>query len=199
MRNDFGEKVAGFILFCLLLLGAAMIAYCGQGIGVEYGNPYLKHHYRLAPGTAVVLLNDLDLTPGVVRTTSRKAICEGGSTDQFRHTTELVKNKAYALYGIDKHSPVGFFGMESPKPPLYEIDHLISLELGGADELENLWPQPYYMHPGAREKDTVENWLHKQICTGKMEPQEAQRSIATDWYAVYVEMNKLPSGTSGAN
>lgn len=146
-----------------------------------------------------VLLNDLGVTPGVVRTTSRAEICEGGSTKQFRNTTEKMKNEVYAAYGVDKHRPLPGAGSGTFKAPLYEIDHLISLELGGADDVDNLWPQPYYQHPGAREKDAVENWLHRQVCSGKMDPQEAQRSIATDWYAVYVEMNKLPANAKGAD
>jgi hypothetical protein len=149
-----------------------------------------------------VLLNDITATPGVVRTTNRKEICEGGSTKQFRNTTEKMKNEVYAAYGVDKEKALADGARPSKADaarPLYEIDHLISLELGGADDEENLWPQPYYQHPGAHEKDTVENWLHKQVCSGKMEPAEAQRAIATDWYAVYVEMKKLPGGTDGAN
>ena len=73
---------------------------------------------------------------------------------------------------------------------LYEIDHLISLEIGGADTVKNLWPQPYYQHPGAHEKDILENWLHKQVCSGKMDLTEAQAKIRTDWYAEYLEMQK---------
>lgn len=149
-----------------------------------------------------VLLNDLGVTPGVVRTTSRTEICEGGSTKQFRNTTEKMKNEVYAQYGVDKHVALTI----GPKPSkadaarsLYEIDHLISLELGGADDVDNLWPQPYYQHPGAHEKDAVENYLHRMVCSGKMEPAEAQRAIATDWYAVYVEMNKLPGNAKGAD
>src|SRR5579859_2725446 len=160
-----------------------------------------------APGTqyrahGAALLNSLELTPGAVRTISRKEICEGGSTKQFRHTKESVKNAVYAAYGVDKQKPLGAGARPSAADaarPLYEIDHLISLELGGADEQDNLWPQPYYQHPGAHEKDLVENWLHKQVCTGKIEVQEAQREIASDWYAVYLEMNRLPGGMSGAN
>jgi len=30
-------------------------------------------------------------------------------------------------------------------------------------------------------KDKVENWLHKQVCSGAMTPKDAQQGIATDW------------------
>lgn len=177
--------------------GRLLAAFLIFALGFPPGHvASFRHH-------GAVLLNDLGVTPGVVRTTqmhtaTKTGICDEGGTDRFRGTTEKMKNEVYAAYGVDKHRPLPGAGSGTFKAPLYEIDHLISLELGGADDVDNLWPQPYYQHPGAREKDTVENWLHRQVCSGKMDPQEAQRSIATDWYAVYVEMNKPPAGSAQA-
>ena len=73
----------------------------------------------------------------------------------------------------------------------YEEDHLISLELGGSPtDPRNLWPEPYAPSPGARQKDVVENYLHKQVCAGTMTLQAAQQAIATDWYKVYVQIRR---------
>lgn len=73
----------------------------------------------------------------------------------------------------------------------YEEDHLISLELGGnPTDPANLWPESYKTTPNAKDKDTVENWLHKQVCSGAMTLAEAQREIATNWYAVYQQMKQ---------
>ena len=73
----------------------------------------------------------------------------------------------------------------------YEEDHLISLELGGSPtDPRNLWPEAYTPKPGAREKDVVENYLHKQVCTGALTLEEAQHAIATDWYKVYTEIHR---------
>jgi hypothetical protein len=73
----------------------------------------------------------------------------------------------------------------------YEEDHLISLELGGSPtDPRNLWPEAYTPKPGAREKDVVENYLHKQVCSGTVTLEEAQKAIATDWYKVYVEIHR---------
>jgi len=133
-------------------------------------------HYRVGTGA---LLNDVTVTPGAVRTTDAKAVCGGGSTKQFRHTTEAMKNRVYAQYGAKK------------KPGICcEVDHLISLELGGADDVKNLWPQPYEPRPGAHEKDAVENWLHREVCSGRIPLAKAQHDIATDWFAVYQRMPK---------
>lgn len=181
----------------ILLLGifAAAIFWSAEKFAhyIVYG---AKAEYRRH---GAVLLNDAEVTPGAVRTISKREVCSGESTKDFRHTTEKMKDTVYAAYGVDKHYPLASAGSGTFKAPLYEIDHLISLELGGADEVENLWPQPYYQNPGAHQKDTVENWLHKQVCSDKMDLQEAQRAIATDWYAIYVEMNKLPSTAKGAD
>jgi len=75
-------------------------------------------------------------------------------------------------------------------PTDYEEDHLISLELGGSPtDPRNLWPEAYNPKPGAREKDVVENYLHKQVCAGTMTLSEAQQAIATDWYRVYLRIH----------
>jgi hypothetical protein len=67
-----------------------------------------------------------------------------------------------------------------------ELDHLISLELGGADTLDNIWPQ--CGPPGVvlrqryfKQKDLVENYLAAQVKAGAIDLAEAQRGIATDW------------------
>ncbi len=65
------------------------------------------------------------------------------------------------------------------------------LELGGSNNLTNLWPQPYRPAPGAREKDVLENFLHRAVCGGAMTIEEAQRQIATDWYKAYQEMKGI--------
>ena len=78
----------------------------------------------------------------------------------------------------------------SGTPGDYEEDHLIPLELAGDPrDPRNLWPEPY-AKPGAKQKDAVENYLHKQVCSGVMPLVEAQRIIAADWYRVYVEIQQ---------
>ena len=64
----------------------------------------------------------------------------------------------------------------------YEEDHLISLELGGdGSDPKNLWPEPHKGAFNSFDKDKVENWLHKQICTNAMPVEEAQKGIAENW------------------
>ena len=56
--------------------------------------------------------------------------------------------------------------------------------------VENLWPQPYLApsQPGVYQKDKLENWLHKQVCTThSMTLTEAQQALKDDWYAAYLK------------
>ncbi len=129
------------------------------------------------------LLNDLAVTPGATLSQGTKdVLCSPGfHTRDVRAVSEVTKQQACRQYGVDTEHCNG---------KLYEIDHLISLELGGSNDIQNLWPQPYAPKPGAREKDKVENWLHRQVCAGNTTLAEAQESIVRDWYAVYLEMPK---------
>lgn len=69
---------------------------------------------------------------------------------------------------------------------LYELDHDISLEIGGApDDPNNLWLEPYAGPLNARVKDRLENKLHSLVCSGQLSLSDAQRAIGTDWVAAY--------------
>jgi hypothetical protein len=61
----------------------------------------------------------------------------------------------------------------------------VSLELGGANDIANLWPQPYGGPWGAEAKDRLENRLHRLVCSGELDLAAAQHEIATDWIAAY--------------
>jgi hypothetical protein len=95
-------------------------------------------------------------------------------------TKEVEKAATYDWYGLQHPSN------NSGESQICELDHLISLELGGADTLDNIWPQcgPSGVALPQRffkEKDTVENFLAKQVREGRMDLIDAQRGIATDW------------------
>ena len=68
-----------------------------------------------------------------------------------------------------------------------EIDHLVPLELGGADTMANLWPEcsPGYEHwqgPGFRDKDGFENYLWFHVCIDQdVSLKDAQIEISTNW------------------
>jgi hypothetical protein len=118
---------------------------------------------------------DAKLTPGVTLAVPLSKLCTRGYASSVRHVENSTKAKVYREYGISSH-PAG----------AYEIDHLVSLELGGANDPGNLWPQSYTTRPwNARVKDSLEDRLHALVCSGKVPLAEAQRAIRTDWIAAY--------------
>lgn len=88
-----------------------------------------------------------------------------------------------------KREQIRDWNLADTDPKDYEEDHLIPLELGGhPSDPRNLWPEPYDPKPGAREKDRVENQLHKEVCAGDIALDRAQKIIIADWYACYLEV-----------
>ena len=122
-------------------------------------------------------LPDPTLTPGAVRTTNIGEICNEGSTRSLRHWSRERDDFIMREYGL----PPGAH-------PNFEVDHLIALELGGADTDTNLWPEPRRtIEPiwNAERKDELENKLRDLVCMGALDPAIAQRAIADDWVAAF--------------
>jgi hypothetical protein len=123
-------------------------------------------------------LQDFACTPGAIFTNAAKdVICQPGYARTVRNVPQSEKNQVYAEYGITSHLP-----------GQYEVDHLVSLELGGSNDIANLWPEAASPTPGFHQKDSVENYLHSQVCSGAVSLKEAQIEIATNWLAVYNQM-----------
>jgi hypothetical protein len=121
------------------------------------------------------ILPDPKLTPGATLPVTTDDICVPGYTRVVRDVPSAVKRQAYAEYGVASH-----------QPREYEVDHLISLELGGSNSIRNLWPQSYRTEPwNARVKDSLENELHEQVCSGQLDLATAQREIAANWIEAY--------------
>ncbi len=120
-------------------------------------------------------LPDKDCTPGAVYPTATvDLVCQPGYSKSVRNVPENEKDQVYAEYTIETHTT-----------GQYEVDHLISLELGGSNDIANLWPEAAQPQPGFHEKDKIENYLHDQVCNGTISLQQAQQEIATNWLQVY--------------
>ncbi len=132
---------------------------------------------------------DASKTPGDTLDVTKDDICVAGYSSKVRNVPQAAKEQAYAEYGITHR-----------QPGQYEIDHLISLELGGSNSLRNLWPQSYITKPwNAHVKDALENRLHQEICSGKTDLAQAQREISGDWIAAYKKRFSNPPGGSNAS
>ena len=78
------------------------------------------------------------------------------------------------------------YRMEDVPPDQYELDYLITPELGGAPDARNLWPQRYRSRVwNAAVKDQLEDLLPRLVCEGRIDLRTAQREIAGDWVAAY--------------
>lgn len=129
-------------------------------------------------------LPDQGCSPGAINPTLTLAVLKtkGFTTKCVRDqtTSKQDKEETYVWYEIEKPKH------NSGKTQTCELDHIISLQLGGADTLENLWPQcgPDHTRLNARyfkQKDLVENYLAREVKAGHIELATAQRGIAEDW------------------
>ena len=78
------------------------------------------------------------------------------------------------------------YGMEGLAADEYELDYLITPELGGAPDARNLWPQRYGSRVwNAYVKDQLERLLPMMVCRGEIDLATAQRDMAEDWIGAY--------------
>jgi hypothetical protein len=135
-------------------------------------------------------LPDRRCTPGAVDPAVTQAdigttICTTGYTERVRppesQTEDFKFSQAYPAYGIAS-------GATS------ELDHLVPLELGGANDAANLWPEAGSL---PNPKDAVENALKTAVCDGEVSLARAQRAIARDWETAETRLG-LGSGPAPA-
>lgn len=128
-------------------------------------------------------LPDAHCTPGnIFPKVAAIQVCTPGYAHAVRDVPQPEKDQVYQEYGILSH-PSG----------AYEIDHLVSLELGGDNDLKNLWPQSYAGPVNAHSKDRLENFLHAQVCLGSLQLSCAQKAISENWIIASNEMNNKQS------
>jgi hypothetical protein len=71
-------------------------------------------------------------------------------------------------------------------PNRYEVDYLITPELGGLEDIRNVWPEPYTGTVwNSHVKDALEDYLHQLVCGRTLDLATAQHEIATDWVSAY--------------
>ena len=127
----------------------------------------------LVLGLAVVAQAGEDMLPNRKLTPGRIA-----RKDKDRQgVTEEMERKVFSRYHIPWRQRLEF-----------KVDHLIPLELGGADAVENLWPQRLNIRPyNALRKELLTQCLLARIAAGKMTLAKAQEEISADWISCFVE------------
>ncbi len=125
-------------------------------------------------------LPDRECSPGAIfESATLEQICVKGYTKTVRNVSASLKKKVYAEYSISYPQPTGS----------YEADHIIPLELGGSNDISNLFPEAKDPSPGFKEKDLVENYLHNEVCLGKIPLDLAQKEIANNWLPIYLSLS----------
>lgn len=115
------------------------------------------------------------LTPGATRAVRTADVCVDEYHNEARLVPASIRREVFTEYG-----------MAGAQPKDYELDYLITPELGGSDDIRNLWPEPYSSTAwNARVKDALEDRLHELVCEGKLDLPTAQHDIATDWISAY--------------
>ena len=126
-------------------------------------------------------LPDRECTPGAVfPNATREIICVSGYTKTVRNVSVATKQKIYGAYGLSYPQKSG----------AYEADHLIPLELGGSNDIANLFPEAGEPRPGYHEKDIVENYLNHEMCKGNISLAFAQQQIAENWLVVWQSLSE---------
>ena len=150
----------------------ALLLMCFAAISGDLPDP------TLTPGA---------LNPAVTQDNIKATICVSGWTKTIRPPASYTNEIKLRQLNGD-----GAYHVDDANPADFELDHLVSLEIGGnpTDE-KNLWVQ-HWAHPnGAHEKDVLETRLKRLVCTGAITLAEAQNSVAADWVAAY---NKYVKG-----
>jgi Putative zinc-finger len=141
----------------------------------------LVHHSTLRGANSIVaafesgVLPDHRLTPGATRRVAISDVCSMAHEEEVEGVSTSLRQEVFREYGI-----------VNAHPDDYEVDYLIAPGLGGAEDIHNLWPEPYTSRTwNAHVKDALEERLHEMVCGGELDLSTAQRDIATDWIAAY--------------
>ncbi|CAB4692198.1 MAG: DUF3761 domain-containing protein [Actinobacteria bacterium] len=143
----------------------------GFGAGRAFGHRTRTSSCRLSS------LPDRRCSPGAYYPSLTKTLLCSSSfhTSAIRHVTESEKHEVEREYGM----------AAKPYGSKVEIDHIVPLEIGGSNEITNLFPEAASAAPGYHVKDKLENRLHSAVCSGQMSLRNAQRQIAMNWERLY--------------
>jgi anti-sigma factor RsiW len=157
------------------------LAYVSAILALAAAGAWTYNHY-LAPDSASVAarvepdaIPKPQLTPGAIRLVTTNEVCKSQSDDDDGSIPVPVQQKVFQEYGIP-----------NARPADYEVDYLITPELGGASDIRNLWPEPHSATAwNSYVKDDLENRLHQLVCDGQVTLPVAQHDIATNWISAY--------------
>lgn len=174
-RPGFWQRLPGFGASGLTLayVSAILVVAAAGGWACNY---YLGPGWTFgAAQVDAAAIPKPNFTPGAVRPVTVNDVCTVQSDDSDGSIPVPVRQKVFQEYGIP-----------DARPSDYEVDYLITPELGGATDIRNLWPEPHSSTAwNSYVKDDLENRLHQLVCDGQVPLPVAQHDIATNWISAY--------------
>jgi hypothetical protein len=150
-------------------------AYASAVLLIAMVTASILHWMSSRSQSTVLLMPDHLLTPGAARAVSASDVCHVRYSDDARLVSASIQEKVLQEYGIN-----------NAQAGNYELDYLISPQLGGTDDIRNLWPEPQSNTSwNTRTKDALEGRLHQLVCDGALPLATAQQDLATDWISAY--------------
>ena len=143
----------------------------GEVTGTLRGPCHTRHHGELPDRSCTPGAYDPAVNQGDLSTT----ICRSGYTSKVRPPESQTEK-----FKFDVAEPA--YGQQDVSG---ELDHLVSLELGGANDAANLWVEAGSI---PNPKDAVENALNKAVCDGQVSLRDAQQAIAADWLTAEADL-----------
>jgi hypothetical protein len=133
--------------------------------------------WQRSDGAVAFSLPNHALTPGMTRPVELDTVCSANENDDLDPEVPQQTRKAvFQEYGISMERSAKDF----------QVDYLISPQLGGTDDVRNLWPQSYQEKTwNAHAKDVLERHLSQMVCEKKITLAQAQHEIASNWIAAY--------------
>jgi hypothetical protein len=190
VRELRGGLAAGAVILTLALQVSTATAAVPPGAtstsitaAIDVGTTVLLTKRTKTTGCKLGALSDRRCSPGAYSSKLTKAVICSPSfrTDPIRNVTDSVKHQVEIEYGLEPKQ----YGST------LEIDHIVSLELGGSNDPANLYPEKATFPdnaPGYHIKDVLENATHRAVCAGKIGLRTAQREIGRNWELLYVKL-----------
>jgi len=166
---DTGRRLRRVVRAAQLSLAAAAVVL---GVGLAWSTVTFSGNTRDGLAAKAPALPNWGLTPGVVSDLDARALCSGERPSRIVST--VVRNQVLEDYG-----------MRGVSEDTYELDALITPDLGGAAVRANLWPQRYSDMWNAHVKDALESLLATRVCHQNMPLATAQQALANDWVDAY--------------
>lgn len=115
------------------------------------------------------------LTPGAIATRNTAAVC--AMPDHTGNSTipAATQEAVFREYGITN----------AQVQSKYEIDYLVPIFLGGANEAANMWPAAF-KGTGFFEKNQLDHVLRDRVCHRTLPLFVAQKDLEHNWYAAWL-------------